>query len=377
MKGISMRYCTTIILFILAASLCGLGSEYFGAKSVRINTGDTLNTDLLAGSRYIDIDGYLKGDLYAGGEKIAIEGKVTDDVLAGARDLSIRGEVGDMVIGFGQYILLDGEVGGDVIAFGAEVRITNRAHIKGNLYVGTGNFRMEGGQIDGWVRGGAKNIMLNGIIKKEVNLEGDDVTFGENYEAGGGTKLKLAHGLDPEKAGEIPTNLELTFKKKHPFYTSFGFYWSFFALLVTGILLSLIFKSFVGNVIAVARENLLKNMGIGLLLLIVIPLAIILLLILVFTIPVALIILVLYLIMIYLSSIFTGILLGDYLLSLMRGEKTQANFIWSLIIGLVVITLFVMIPYLGFIIKLAVISLGFGSLMIYLWSLRKMKVMGT
>ncbi len=371
-----MRYFITVLMLSLISVFGLVAAEYIGANSVRVSSGDTLDTDLFAGSRHVDVDGYLEGDLFAGAERISVTGEVDDDVVAGARAILISGKVADMVIGFSQYIEIDGEVGGDVLAFGQAVRITGNAHIHGNVFTGAGDFQLDGGKIDGWLRGGGGKMLLNGQIGKKVNLEAGEVVFGEKYQAPQGTKLKLAHPLNPEKAGKIPADVEITIQKKHPFFTTFSFYWSFFALLIAGILLSVLFKNFVRNVISFAGSNFWKNLGFGFLFLIVIPIVIIVLLVLVFTIPVALILLALYLIAIYLSAVISGIFIGHYLLALIREDKTQLSLIWAFIIGLIIIILVARIPFIGFLSKLLVVSFGLGSMLVYTWSLRKAKTTG-
>jgi cytoskeletal protein CcmA (bactofilin family) len=368
-----MRYLATILLFIMISVFCISAAQYIGANSVRINSGDSVNTDLVTGSRYVDVDGYLKGDLYAGAEKIVVQGQVNDDVLAGARDLLIQGKVADMVIGFGQYVLIDGDIGGDVISFGGEVRITSRAHVHGNVYVRAGSFQLENGQIDGWLKGGAEKIHLDGQVGEKVNLEANEVVFGENYLATQGTELKLSYPLNPEKAGNVPANVEITYTKKHPFFKSFGFYWTFFALLITGILLSVLFKNFVRNIITFAQSNFWKNLGFGFLFLIIIPAVIVILLVLFFTIPVALILLALYFMALYLSAIISGIFIGRYFLAMLHEEKSQLSLIWSLLVGLIIIVLVAKIPVIGFFSKVVVVSFGLGSFIVYLWNMKKLK----
>jgi len=371
-----MRYFITVLMLSLISVFGLVAAEYIGANSVRISSGDSLDTDLFAGSRHVDVDGYLMGDLFAGAERISVTGEVDDDVVAGARAILISGKVADMVIGFSQYIEIDGEVGGDVLAFGQAVRITANAHIHGNVFTGAGDFQLDGGKIDGWLRGGGGKMLLDGQVGKKVNLEAGEVVFGEKYQAPQGTKLKLAHPLNPEKAGKVPADVEITIKKKHPFFTSFGFYWSFFALLLAGILLSVLFKNFVRNVISFAGSNFWKNLGLGFLFLIVIPIIVVTLLVLIFTIPIALIVLALYLIAVYLSAVISGIFIGHYLLALICEDKTQLSLIWSLIIGIIIIVLVARIPFIGFLSKLLVVSFGLGSMLVYTWSLRKAKTTG-
>jgi len=363
-----MKTVSFILLLNLAIVSFVKGGDYRSGKAVRVNATDSLSTDLLAGARYVDILGYIDGDIYSGGQKINIEGEVTDNVMVCGQELAIRGKVGGMVMGCFESILIDGEVAGDVIVFGGEVRITERAHIKGSLFVGTSAFYFEGGQIDGEIGGGAADVYLNGSVGKSVELEAGKVDFGPDYHAALGTELQLEKEM---KGGNIPEDLEITLKKKSAFYQSKFFYWSFIAMLIVGFLITKFFKTFISELVNFASEDLLKNAGFGLLFLLIVPLVTIVLLILILTIPIALILLGLYIILIYISSIFTGIFIGDHILSLTGKEKLRGNLFLPLLIGLVLIVFLQNLPFIGWLIRFAAVCLGSGSFVLYLWHLVK------
>ena len=299
-----------------------------------------------------------------------MEGEITDDFFAGAREITIKGRVGGMVVGAGQFVTIDGEVGSDVIAFGAEVRVTPRAHIKGNLFVGSGSLNFDGGRIDGWIKGGAGELYLNGSVGELVSLEAGNVRFGSDYSAPKGTNLTLRKHLK-NNASNIPDNLEVTIKEKKAFYQSGFFYWSLISMFIVGLLISLIFKNFTYNLLEVAEQNILKNAGVGLLFLIAAPIAIVILAVLILTIPAALILLALFLILLYLSSIFTGLYAGKYVFELAGKKSDQPNLVLPLIVGLILVVLLSKLPFIGWLIKLAVISFGMGSFLMYMFGLRQ------
>lgn len=365
-----MKYFMTMLFVIMVLMAPGFGADYRGDETVRVNAGDSLFTDLISGSRYVDILGYIDGDIYSGCQKLNMEGEVTDDIFAGAQEIMVKGKVGGMVMSAGQFVTIDGEVGGDVIAFGAEVRITPRAHIKGNLFAGSGSLMLEGGRVDGWIKGGAGQVYLNGSVGDLVSLEAGDVRFGTDYDAPQGTTLTLDKELDKD-ASNIPDNLELIIKKPEAFYQSGFFYWSLVAMFIVGLLISLIFKNFTHNLLSIAGQNILKNAGVGFLFLIATPIVIVILAILILTIPVALILLALFLILLYLSSIFSGLYVGKYIFELAGKKSERLNLVLPLIVGLLIVVLLSKVPIVGWLIKLVVISFGMGSFVMYLWGLRQ------
>jgi len=367
-----MKHFIAMLLAVIVLMTTGFSADYRGDQSVRVNAGDSLVTDLISGSRYVDILGYIDGDVYSGCQRMNVEGEVTDDIFSGAQEIIIKGKVGGMVVSAGQYITIEGEVGGDVIAFGAEVRVTPLAHIKGNLFVGSGSLMLDGGRVDGWIKGGAGQLYLNGSVGEQVSLEAGDVRFGGDYNAPQGTKLTLKKYLDKD-AGNLPANLEIVIKKQKAFYQSGFFYWSLIAMFIVGLLISLIFKNFTYNLLNVAGQNILKNAGVGFLFLIAVPIAIIILAVLILTIPAALILLAFFLILLYLSSIFSGLYVGKYLFGLMGKKEERPSLVLPLIVGLLIIVLLSRLPFIGWLIKLAVISFGMGSFVVYLWGFKKVE----
>jgi hypothetical protein len=366
-----MKTAIQIMVVVIALLLPAHAAEYKGAEIVTVGQGDTLGMDLFAGCRYTEIYGVVKGDVYAGCERITIDGEVTQDVLAGCEELQIHGKVGDMVIFFGSNLLIDGEIGGDVLAFGGKVRLTERAVINGNLFIGAGYFNMEGGLIGGNIRGGVGRALFNGIVGEDVELETGSVRFGENYRSAGGTRLTLHEELDEEKAGYIPENLETTIKKKHRFFQGVFFYWSLIAMFIVGILIIAFFKDFSRDYVAFSGQSIAKHLGVGFLALVAAPVAIVILLILVFTIPVALITLAIYLILLYFSFVFTALYVGDYLLGLIRKDESPKSLIWPLLLGVILVLLFPKLPFIGWFFALVIMCFGLGTFVSYIWNLKQ------
>ena len=362
----------TLVFSLLAVSLIatsGFSAEYRGGESIVVNAGDSLGNDLISASRYVDILGIIDGDLYSATQRLNMEGEIAEDLFAAAQEITIRGKVEDMVLGAGQSITIDGEVGGDVVAFGAEVRITPRARIKGNLFVGCSSLSLDGGRVDGWVRGTAGDLYLNGIVGDSVTIEAGAVRFGYDYSAAKGTRLTMKKQLDDE-IQNVPSNLVVNIKEESAFYETGFFYWSLLAMLIVGLVISAIFKNFTYNLLSYMGKNIPKNIGIGLIILIAFPIVIAILVVLILTIPAALILLAFYLITLYLSSIFTGLYIGKYIFEVSGKRKKQPNLILPLIVGLIVVVLLSHLPVIGWLIKLAVISFGAGGFVLYLWEMK-------
>jgi cytoskeletal protein CcmA (bactofilin family) len=356
------------LMLILLIPLTILATEYKTGSSIRVSEADTVYSDLFVGAQYLEIKGYVDGDVYAGCERITIDGEVKDDVRSAGKEILIRGTIGDGLIAMGEYVLIDGVVHGDVLAFGGKVHITPSGHVKGNVFVGSGEFRIDGGRVGGNIKGGAGSVYLNGSVKGVVELEVDEISFGEGNKAGGGTLLKLDHELDITQIENAPSDLQMIISPKKRFFQSVFFYWAFLAALIVGGLIIAFAKNFVRDYIDTAYHEIAKNLGIGILTIILVPIAVLILLLLVLTIPVGLIGLAIYLILLYLSSIFAAMVAGDYIQKFWHKNGSPLPFL-SLLIGLVAVFLLTEVPFVGWLICLAVISFGCGSLILYIWNL--------
>ncbi len=367
-----MRKMMFVFVSMLLLSWQAVAADYRGAEMVKVAAGDTVPSDLFAGSRSVYVDGLVQGDVYAGCETITVNGEVEDDLFGFCRTLTVRGKVGDMVVFWGQTVVIEGDVGGDVLAFGGEVRVTGGATIHGNLYVGTGNLVIDGGSISGVIKGGAGSTFLNGKVGQDVDLETKNIHFGPDYQAGGVTHLTLRKELDKAKAGNVPDNLEITIKKRRMFYERRFFYWSLLTLFIAGVLLISLFRNFSRDVIGFARQSIGINLGIGALSLIAIPVAVIILLVLLVTIPVSLIVLALFLIALYLGKVISALFIGNYLLASMRKNGSPVNLFGALAIGVLLVMLLPHVPFIGWLINLVIFAFGLGVIVTYLWKFREM-----
>ena len=364
-------YKRIMLLSLIFALTLSLGAaEYRGGETITVREIDTLKTDLFSGCRILDVNGLVEGDVFAGCERITVEGEVLDDVITGCRVLTVTGVVGDNVIGFAQTIIIDGEVKGDVLAFGGVVRITERARINGNVYVGAGDFRFEGGHIGGFLRGGAGDANLEGRVEGKVELEVGDIYFGPDYFAKGGTILKLHQAIEEYEIEHMPKDLEVIVKHEDMFVSGAFFLWSLVALLIVGMVIVALFKNFSKDYLTFTKTGLGKSIGYGVLLLILTPLAIGILAVLILTIPISLILLAAYLVLLYISIAFAALYVGDYILSFFRKETTNNGLFLSMLVGVVIVSLLCHVPFIGALFGFFIISFGMGSLVNYIWHLK-------
>jgi len=256
---------------------------------------------------------------------------------------------------------------GDVLAYGGEIYLGNDALIHGSIYVGAGKIEIDGARIMGDVKGGAGRASLNGTVDGKVDLGLGTVSFGINYLAKGGTKLVLHEETSIDEIENAPADLELSFAEKSYFFTSTFFIWGLVSLLITGILFVAVFKETARDMISFAQNSIFKTAGMGFVFLIVIPVAVLILAVLIFTIPVALIGGTLYLILFYLAQIVSALILGDLVIRQMDSSYRNGRLFIPLIVGIIFVVFLPEIPYIGWVLDIAFVSLGLGTFILYGW----------
>lgn len=365
-----MSVLLVVVLVVLVVLVVpALGAVHHSGELLEIKYGETINDDLFAGTREMRIYGRVNGDVYAVGENLLIEGEVTQDVQAGCRYLRITGKVGDDVLFFGQELLIDGEIGGDVKAIGAQVRMTPGAIIRGDLFAAGGKLQLNGGLIQGHLKGRVGSAYINGRVNGDSDLKTGEIVYGPDFQTQGDTRLTLDKPLDRDQAGHVPDNLDIVIKKQRrafPFFGMFGKIWSVVAAFIFGLVIVLFFKRTTRDFLDFARPRALRNTAWGFVYLVVVPAVVLILFLMIFTIPIALVVSAIYLIALYLGIILAGLSVGEWLMGRIRRDPLSRSLILPLIVGIVLVKIITQIPIVGCLIALVLVCYGLGSLVNFL-----------
>lgn len=365
-------YCVAIsVLFPIL--LYSQGNIYQTNSIIRIAEGDTLSRQMIIAGEWIDMDGHITNDLFAAGKHVNLKGSAGDDAFIAGESVVVQGSIGDMLIAAGETVLLDGNVAGETVLAGRQVRITESTRISGNLLVAADRIILEGGQTNGWARIAGKSVSLDGLIGGYVIIYSSDVTFGENYQANGGTKIISSRPVYRENLGVIPGNLDIEVHRPPVLLYILFQTWFYLSLLVTGIALLLLFRPLVTDLYQFSTERFWSNIGVGLLSLLGIPLAIFILFLPLVTIPLAVILGIAYAFSLFFSYLLVALVLGMQVWFWIHKEPVKATWYWALALGLILIAIVTHIPFIGWLINLLLLFFGSGSVVAYMWQKYKMK----
>ena len=349
------------------------------AGAVELRSGDNL---------VVGADEVIEGSVVLAGETVLVEGKVQGDLIAFARNLTVRGPVGGGIYGFAQNVDVEGSAGGAIHLFGQFVRAAGTTSGNGYLF-GQGvrllpgssvygdailfgeTLQMEGSVGSGLVACGAR-AELRGEVGGDVQGWTEELIVADGAVGGGDLTAHLPAGTEPEVAagasiGGSVTTEAVEESAPRSRYTRPGFYlWKLVGLVgafLVGAVLWWLAPGLLGS--RLDGGGALARIGIGLVILVAAPIALILVGLTLIGLPLALIGLVLYLVALYLSKIVTADLLGRAILG--WPEETPRRALPALALGLVILAVVGLIPFLGGLVAFVALLLGLGLLAWRLW----------
>ena len=355
-------------LFFLLASLdYSFGTEFKKGENIFVSESQRIDDDLNTVANNIRIKGTVTGDLNCASQFLIQDGIVEGNINAACRNLDVSGRVDRSVRAFCQNNNISGEIKRNLVNFSSSLNIRPGAKIGGDVTAFCGDLSMDG-QIGKGLRCGAGTVVISGTVNGDVSLSADKITLMPTAKILGDFKYKSKKEAKIENGAQISGETKWTKvlakgKKKKGFFTAKNLVIKILFLaasVVCGFFLLLITKKFVRGAKEAIEKSFLKSLGLGFICLICIPIAIVILLITIIGIPVAVISLFAYLILFYIAKIFVGITLGGKILTGFKKDK-EAPLGWSLVIGLIIIYILTSLPYIGWIVYLVAVFIGFGA----------------
>lgn len=355
-------------------------------ESKNITLSEKQNDDTYRAGETIRMEAPITGDAVFAGGTIIIKDTVYADLLVAGGEITVKGYVADDIRAAGGKLIIDSEVGDDVIVAGGEVLVSESAIIHGNLISFSGEVEMNG-KIMGMMKSYSGEIEINGNVAKEAELFGEEVVV--NGEIKGTSKIAAEDVIIGENAkfgGDVTywsEEREIDFKNSLQGVTStfddslisdredfsfkaFGIaavgFWMFylFSAFLIIILLNWSFSNFFNTTISYLDKNALKSLGYGLIYIFGLPLIILITLITIIGIPVGVFFAGFYLFSLIFGHLVTALLISHYL---NNRSKKGWNF-WTislLALGIAAtIRLLTFIPFLGGLLSILVIAIGYG-----------------
>ena len=356
----------------------GLGLVMFGMVAVPGEAFVVRESDRIV---VVPADETVDDTLVANGERIIIEGTVVGDLVAIAADrLEIRGVVRGNVLAAGRYVDVHGEVGGSVFASCEAVNV--RGRVGGNLYALAQRVRvLEGGRIGGSVasfgetatiegtversvRAAGGHVEVNGTVQRNVSAAAERVTVGPQGRIAGSLTARVPEAgslrIDPgavlSESPDVLWDDEASLGR----YLTASFYvrevlWLLAALLTGGALFRI--APGAADIRFESLISALKALCLGSLCVLTIPVVAVIGIALV-GLPVAVAALGFLAVGLYLAKIVVAMLLGRAFV----GTNGPGGLAAALVVGLTTVLVAVNLPFVGWIINVALTLIGTGAL---------------
>lgn len=298
------------------------------------------------------------------GDQVHVDSPIEDDIFATGGTIDINAPVDGVVI-VGGNININAPVNGDVFVAGGQISVNS--DVKGKIVVA-------GGKID--IKGNAKNVVIAGgnvNIHSTVIIGRDAVISGGSVNNAGRVNGNLT--VRAEKFQNTGSAGSVDFIKSES-SQSFQGAISIFRILITlgflilGIILLKLFPVQFSKVEEEIRESTLLKTVFGFVLIIIAAVVIILAAVTVIGLPVAVIMAMLFIIALMLSTIFVSFPVGKKILDQFKFKISDT---WIFVVGFIILSILFRIPYVGWLIQIVAISLGFGGVYFALRGIRKGK----
>ncbi len=374
------RWTTIVVVMGAVATALALppgasAAETKHVQSYSLNSGEVVKGDLFLSAARTRIDGTVEGDLVVFTQSLTVNGHVTGDVLACAQIARINGQVDGNVRGFINTMTLNGAVGKNVMAFAQTLELDPQGQVGGSLTAFVANSSLEG-------RVGRDLMLftgrgqLNGFVGGNARLKGDrELTIGPNAEIRGKATFSGPSAPEVSPSAKLASPLEIKIVKRGRDYTRPRFYLGLALLwgvaFLFGVLIALLMPGFFAAVVR-SSHRYGVSLGVGAITLCAgVILAVIAVLLLFIGLGGGMVVLLLFAPALYSAQVFVGTWLGEKLLGPSTGT---GKVLGRLALGLLVIRVVWLVPYLGWIIWLAVHLWGVGALTLTLYKTARPQV---
>ncbi len=376
MKKILSRTSLVVALVILLTLITAAPAMAFNARSgdvVTVGAGETVNGDLYIAGRDLIIDGTVNGDVFGAGQNITVNGTINGGLTVAGQMITVGGTVTEGARIAGQAITLRGNINRDAVVAGATILATSTSRFGSDLVVNAGSARIEG-QVSGSIRGSSGDVTVAGPVGGSVVLVVQALTLAPTAAVQGSVTYTSSQNATVQQGARINGSITRQEPQRPQRQRGAGIglavgwilwrIFSYLAAFVIGLILILLFAPRLTAMALAIRDVTWMTLGWGALILFVTPIAAIAVMVTIIGIPLALLMLVLYAIAVYLSQIPVALLVGGLILrrGALNAVPPRGLLIGLFALGLLILELLRAIPFIGWLIGLAIALFGLGTL---------------
>ncbi len=353
----------TMLLALALPPSATAAETHHGNPSYTLPAGEKVKTDLIVTADITRIDGDVDGDLIVFSRSLEVNGHIKGDIISFVRDLRVNGPVDGNVRAFCQSLTLENVVAKNVMAWADQVELDRKARVDGTMTLGANNVELNG-EAAGDVLAFVADLEINGSLGHDATIRAGQLNVGPSAEVKGQIKFKGRRQPEISPTAKLGSPIDITILKSSPEHLSPRFYWHHVLLwgasFVFGLIFLLLAPGFfvdAGN----ACKRFGASLGFGALFLIATPVVAIIMCCTIVGLSVGIATFLLYLIAIYAAQIFVGSWLGEKLLGPGTGFGPMLG---RLALGLAILRVLRMFPYLGGWVAAVILVWGLGALVL-------------
>jgi len=352
-----------LLIVLLLLSLPSFALERRHADFVAVAADETVDDSLLAAGNTVRVEGVVNGDLLAFCRNLEVRGNVKGDLVSFAKRTVVSGTVEGRIYNFSQSLDLNGQLGHSIYGWVQSLRVDNRAKVGEGIVVGGGDVSLEG-EVKRSATIFAGNVDVSGTIGRDLAMAGGSLTLTNAARVNGNLSARVRQLKDVHIADGaiVAGKRDIQVRVRQSPFTRPRFYfhqavWLAATMLVGWLGLALFPGFFQACSRAVGAGW--RSLGLGVGVLAGVPIVIIVAAITLVGIPASLMLLAGYLAAIYMAKIWVGAFLGRIILK--PSGVTKRDWLLGLLVGVLILTIVGFVPYLGGLVRLAVICLGLGA----------------
>lgn len=366
----------SLSLVLLFSALSVSAAEFiFPEKGGSIIINEELE-NIYTGGNVVSINANVKKGLHASGNTINLNANVEGNFLVGGGTIIVKGNVGGTMYAGGGSIIIEGAIADDLFVAGGDIILTESSSVGGDLIVGAGTIVING-PIGGDIRLRGGEVIINSKVGGNVDIKIEKLELGDNAEIAGNFKYASKEEIEIDESkvlGEITFEQIKTVKaglfgnlKMLIGLITIALLLKFLSAIAIGLIFVYLLKKFTKDIVKNSLQKFWPNLGLGLASLILIPIVAIILAISIIGLWLAGLIMVLYCLLLLLSSVFAGIILGTWLIKVLAKKKEYVIDWKAVLVGVIVIKIIILIPFIGWLAKLIFLLMSLGALMRWLY----------
>ena len=378
---------TRIVRILAAAALlatCGvlyaapvLAFDGRAGDTVSVGPGEKVEGDLYLAGRSVSTAAGIDGDVFAAGQTVSIGGQIDGGLTAAGQTVLVSGGVSRGARVGGSTVDVTGTIGRDLLVGCSTFVLNPEASVGEDLLIGAATAMLKG-DIAGNVYGGCEKLVIDCTIGGNVKVEVGTLEIRPGAVIQGNLEYTSAQQADVP-AGAVKGSVRYTERAVKervrpgdlgalgPLAAFAGLTWKLLAYamaLLTGIVLILVLPARMAGYSDAIRTETGPVAGWGAIAFFLTPLAALVVCITIVGLPLGLITLALWTVLLYLSQLPVALVIGHVILGYRKPLEGRGFMIGALALGLLIIALLRLIPFVGFFVGLATALFGFGSFVV-------------